>query len=93
MTDSGRSDQKTDLSFGPFHLVANERLLTKRDRAPPVELGSRALDILIVLICTPNEIVSKKDLMSRVWPDVIVEDGSLACFHMASLRKALGRWK
>ena len=57
-----------------------------------MELGSRALDILIVLISTPNEVVSKKDLMSRVWPDVIVEEGSLR-FHMASLRKALGDGK
>jgi len=78
---------KDGLSFGPFHLVAKERLLTKE--GVPVELGSRALDILIVLISTPNEIVTKKDLMSRVWPDVIVEDSSLR-FHMARLRKALG---
>jgi predicted ATPase/DNA-binding winged helix-turn-helix (wHTH) protein len=75
------------LSFGPFHLAPSERLLTKE--GAPLVLGSRALDILIVLISTPNEIVSKKDLMSRVWPDVIVEEGSLR-FHMASLRKALG---
>ena len=74
------------LAFGPFHLVASERLLTKQ--GAPVELGSRALDILITLISTPNEIVSKKDLISRVWPDVIVEEGSLR-FHIASLRKAL----
>ena len=73
-----------------FNLVASERLLTK-DGAP-VELGARALDILIVLISTPNEVVSKKDLMSRVWPDVTVEEGSLR-FHMASLRKALGDGK
>ena len=57
-----------------------------------MELGSRALDILIVLISTPNEVVSKKDLMSRVWPDVIVEEGSLR-FHVAGLRKALGDGK
>ena len=75
------------LSFGPFQLVASERLLTKD--GVPLELGSRALDILIALISTPNEIVNKKDLMSRVWRDVIVEEGSLR-FHMASLRKALG---
>ena len=55
-------------------------------------LGSRALDILIALIATPNEIVAKKDLMARVWPDVTVEEGSLR-FHMASLRKALGDGK
>src|SRR6185295_422487 len=52
-------------------------------------LGARALDILIVLISAPNEVVSKKDLLARVWPDVIVEEGSLR-FHMISLRKALG---
>jgi predicted ATPase/DNA-binding winged helix-turn-helix (wHTH) protein len=75
------------LSFGPFRLVASERLLT-RDGAP-LEVGSRALDILIALISAPNEVVSKKDLMSRVWPDVVVDEGSLR-FHMAGLRRALG---
>jgi predicted ATPase/DNA-binding winged helix-turn-helix (wHTH) protein len=75
------------LSFGPFKLLANERLLTKG--GVPVELGARALDILVVLTSTPNEIVSKKDLLARVWPDVIVEEGSLR-FHMNGLRKALG---
>jgi predicted ATPase/DNA-binding winged helix-turn-helix (wHTH) protein len=75
------------LSFGPFNLKVKERLLTKEGVA--VELGARALDILIVLTSTPNEIVSKKNLMSRVWPDVTVEEGSLR-FHMNGLRKALG---
>ena len=75
------------LSFGPFNLLVNERLLMKE--GVPVELGGRALDILIALTSTPNQIVSKKDLLSRVWPDVIVEEGSLR-FHMNGLRKALG---
>ena len=85
------ADQANDeLSFGPFNLVARERLLTKD--GVPVDLGARALDMLIALISRPNEVVSKKDLMSRVWPDVTVEEGSLR-FHMASLRKALGDGK
>ena len=85
------ADQANDeLSFGPFNLVASERLLTKD--GVPVDLGARALDMLIALISRPNEVVSKKDLMSRVWPDVTVEEGSLR-FHMASLRKALGDGK
>jgi predicted ATPase/DNA-binding winged helix-turn-helix (wHTH) protein len=75
------------LSFGPFSLIPSERLLTKEGAR--VELGARALDILLALISTPNEVVSKKDLMSRVWPDVTVEEGSLR-FHMAGLRKTLG---
>src|SRR6476620_2629648 len=81
---------KQELSFGPFTLLVNERLLTKAGK--PVDLGGRALDILTVLISAPNEVVSKKDLMTRVWPGVTVEEGSLR-FHMASLRKALGDGK
>jgi predicted ATPase/DNA-binding winged helix-turn-helix (wHTH) protein len=83
-------EARDGLSFGPFSLSAGERLLTKK--GAPVELGARALDILIVLSSTPNQVVSKKELMSRVWPDVVVEEGSLR-FHMAGLRKALGDGK
>lgn len=78
------------LSFGPFKLAPSERLLTLD--GVPVDLGARALDILIALVSHPNEIVSKRDLMARVWPDVTVEEGSLR-FHIASLRKALGDGK
>src|SRR5580704_15935113 len=75
------------MSFGSFELVARERLL-KKDGVP-VELGARALDILIALLASPNEVVSKKDLLARVWPDVTVEASSLRV-HVAGLRKALG---
>src|SRR5215470_7479133 len=68
-----------ELSFGPFQLRMRGRLLTKGGTA--VDLGARALDLLIALASSPNEVVSKKDLMSRVWPDVVVEEGSLR-FHM-----------
>jgi predicted ATPase/DNA-binding winged helix-turn-helix (wHTH) protein len=54
-----------------------------------VELGARALDTLIALVSRPNEVVSKKDLLARVWPDVTVEESSLR-FHIANLRRALG---
>src|SRR6516164_6713708 len=70
------------VSFGPFNLVVSERLLS-RDGAP-IELGARSLDILIALVSRPNAVVSKKDLLAQVWPDVIVEEGSLR-FHTASL--------
>jgi predicted ATPase/DNA-binding winged helix-turn-helix (wHTH) protein len=75
------------ISFGPFTLNASERLLT-RDGVP-VELGARTLDTLIALVSRPNEIVSKRNLMAEIWPDAIVEEGSLR-FHIAGLRKALG---
>jgi hypothetical protein len=40
----------------------------------------------------PNEVVSKSDLLTRIWPDVTVEEVSLR-FHIANLRKALGDGK
>jgi predicted ATPase/DNA-binding winged helix-turn-helix (wHTH) protein len=81
---------KEIVSFGPFSLIASERLLTRE--GAPVDLGARALDILIALVSRPNEVVSKKELLARVWPDVTVEENSLR-FHIASLRKALGDGK
>jgi len=75
------------ISFGPFRLIASERLLTK-DGAP-VELGARSLDALVALVSRPNEIVSKRDLLAQVWPDSVVDESSLR-FHIASLRNTLG---
>ncbi|WP_027062704.1 ATP-binding protein [Mesorhizobium loti] len=75
------------ISFGPFTLAAGERLLLRQ--GVPVNLGTRSFDILTTLAARPNEIVSKKDLLAHVWPDVTVEEGSLR-FHIANLRKALG---
>jgi predicted ATPase/DNA-binding winged helix-turn-helix (wHTH) protein len=78
------------MSFGPFELVPSERLLIKE--GAPVELGARALDILIALLSRPNEVISKKELLAQVWPDVTVEESSLRV-HVAGLRKALGDGK
>jgi len=75
------------VSFGPFRLFAAERLLYQRD--VPLRLGSRALDILIALVQRAGEVVSKRELMARVWPNVIVDESSLRV-QLVSLRKALG---
>jgi predicted ATPase/DNA-binding winged helix-turn-helix (wHTH) protein len=75
------------LAFGPFVLSPSERLLTKDGE--PVEIGGRSFDILVVLTEQPGRVLSKHELLKRVWSDVVVEDGSLR-FHMAGLRKLLG---
>lgn len=85
--DEECSQNKEIVSFGPFRLFAAERLLEKDGVA--LNLGSRALDLLIALIERATEVVSKRDLMARVWPNLAVEEGSLR-FHIASLRKVLG---
>jgi predicted ATPase/DNA-binding winged helix-turn-helix (wHTH) protein len=64
-----------------------------RLRGKPVPLSGRAFDIVEVLIQSAGEVVTKDDLMSRVWPSVTVEDNTLQV-HVWAVRKALGadRW-
>jgi predicted ATPase/DNA-binding winged helix-turn-helix (wHTH) protein len=87
MIDDGNPPTKDAVSFGPFRLIAAERLLERR--GAPLHLGARALDVLIVLVGRAGEVVTRKELMSRVWPDVTVDESSLRV-HVAGLRKALG---
>src|SRR3984885_12637259 len=87
MNDRRNSESKDILAFGSFSLFAAERLLKKGNE--PIPLGGRALDILIALLEQPGEVVTHKELISTVWPDVTVEEANLR-FQMAALRKALG---
>jgi len=87
MADIDISTARERLVFGPFSLSPNERLLTKDGE--PVEIGGRSFDLLVVLTEQPGRVLSKRELLKRVWSDVVVEDGSLR-FHMAGLRKLLG---
>jgi predicted ATPase/DNA-binding winged helix-turn-helix (wHTH) protein len=73
--------------FGSFQLVPAQRLLLNTGRSLP--LGSRALEILITLIECAGATVSKDQLIGRVWPDTVVDEGALRV-HVAAVRKALG---
>jgi DNA-binding winged helix-turn-helix (wHTH) protein len=53
--------------FGPYRLSVAERLLERE--GAPVHLGSRALDLLIALVEEAGAVLSKRDLMKRVWGD------------------------
>src|SRR6516225_644331 len=76
----------TKVSFGPFRLLPTQFLLLEAGK--PVPIGSRALQILIVLLERPGELVSKQELMTRVWPNVFVEPANLTV-HISALRRML----
>jgi predicted ATPase/DNA-binding winged helix-turn-helix (wHTH) protein len=61
-----------------------------RARGVPVPIGGRAFEVIEVLVQSAGELVTKSELMDRVWPGAIVEDNTLA-FHISAIRKALGR--
>src|SRR4029450_4983747 len=75
------------VEFGPFRLFPSQRRLVKQDAH--VQLGGRALDLLILLIENAGNIMSKQQLTAQVWPNVTVEESSLRV-HIANLRKVLG---
>jgi predicted ATPase/DNA-binding winged helix-turn-helix (wHTH) protein len=75
------------ISFGPYHLLPAERLLLRDGET--IDVGSRALDVLIALVESAGEVVEQRELMARAWPNVVVGDGSLRV-TISSLRKALG---
>ena len=73
-------------SFGP-HLLIPERQLLMRNEVP-IRIGCRAFDLLTALVERPGELVTRGELISRVWPCTIVDDTNLKV-NMSSLRRAL----
>jgi predicted ATPase/DNA-binding winged helix-turn-helix (wHTH) protein len=70
-----------------FELRSRERILLRDGQA--VALGSRALDVLLVLLQNAGQVVSRQELLDRVWPGLPVEDNNLNV-HVSTLRRILG---
>lgn len=73
--------------FGRFQLDASGRRLLVDGVA--AKLGSRAIDVLLVLVRERGRIVSKDELLDRVWPGLVVEENNLQV-QISALRKLLG---
>ena len=73
--------------FGPYRVHPRQRLVLEGGQ--PLRLGRRAVEILLVLLEHAGQVVSKQQLIARVWPKSVVEDTNLRV-HVAALRKALG---
>jgi DNA-binding winged helix-turn-helix (wHTH) protein len=75
------------LQFGRFRVLLRQRQLLAD--GVPVELGSRAFDLLLVLLEADGSLVSKEELLTRVWPGIVVSEENLKV-QVSVLRKALG---
>jgi pimeloyl-ACP methyl ester carboxylesterase/DNA-binding winged helix-turn-helix (wHTH) protein/class 3 adenylate cyclase len=73
--------------FDEFRVDVSERLLFKGNREVP--LTPKVFDTLLVLLENSSHVLTKKELMQRVWPDSFVEENNLAQ-NISLLRKALG---
>jgi DNA-binding winged helix-turn-helix (wHTH) protein/tetratricopeptide (TPR) repeat protein len=74
-------------AFGPFRLDRTRRVLWRGDAL--VDVAPRALDVLIAFSERAGEVVTKEELLQRVWPDTFVEEANLSV-NVSALRKALG---
>jgi predicted ATPase/DNA-binding winged helix-turn-helix (wHTH) protein len=55
----------------------------------PTDIGSRAFEIVEILVKSAGELIDKYDLMNRVWPGAVVEENTLQA-QISAIRKALG---
>ena len=73
-------------SFGPFSLVVSKRILECHGQ--PVHLKPKVLDVLLALVQSNGNMLTKDELMQQLWPESFVEENNLAvCVSL--LRKAL----
>ena len=75
------------LEFGRFQVLLRQRQLLADGL--PVELGTRAFDLLLALLEADGSLVSKEELITRVWPGIVVSEENLKV-QVSALRKALG---
>ena len=75
------------IEFGRFRVLLRRRRLLAD--GVPVELGTRAFDVLLVLLKADGALVTKDELVGRVWPGIVVSEHNLKV-QVFALRKALG---
>ena len=63
------------LQFASFELSPSHRRLV--GASGEVALRAKSLDVLIYLVRSSGRLVSKKELLDEIWPDVTVSDESL----------------
>ena len=80
------SEAPASVEFGRFRILPHRREVLVDGW--PIELGGRAFDVLLTLIEANGAVVDKDDLVSRVWPGRIIEEGNLRA-QIRALRIAL----
>ena len=73
---SSRAAAEATLEFGRFRVLLRQRQLVTD--GVPIELGSRAFDLLLVLLEANGALVTEDELLSREWPRVVVAEQNYA---------------
>lgn len=84
---ANRSAADASLEFGRFRVLLRQRQLLAD--GVPIELGTRAFELLLALLEANGSLISKERLITRVWPGIAVAEDNVKV-HVCALRKALG---
>jgi adenylate cyclase len=79
------------LQFENFRLDPRGGGLFRRDEQGsfvPVAIGSRALELLRILVARAGDVVARQEIMEAVWPGIAVEDSNLTV-QLSALRRIL----
>ena len=87
-SNKNQSSLDTAYRFGEFELHPGDRLLKRAGISVPLQ--PKSFDALLFLVARAEHLVSKKELINRLWPDVHVSEANLTN-AIVSLRKIVGR--
>src|ERR1700730_6808706 len=73
--------------FGAYRLDAQSRMLFRE--GDHVALPLKVTELLVARVQAAGRVLTREQLLQRLWPDTVVEEGSLTS-HISMLRKALG---
>jgi DNA-binding winged helix-turn-helix (wHTH) protein len=76
-----------EFEFGPYRVDSGDGLLWRGDQVVP--LTPKAFEMLLVLVESNGQLLTKEELMKRVWADSFVEEANLS-HNIYKLREALG---
>src|ERR1051325_11801581 len=81
------AERKPLYEFGKFRCDPGDHLLLCE--GTPISLAPKAFEILVVLIESNGRLLTKEELMQKVWPGTFVEEANLT-INISALRKVLG---
>lgn len=80
-------EEQSVYEFDEFRVDVRKRQLTREGEVVP--LYSKAFELLLVLLQNSGQVLSKEELLERVWPDQILEEANLPV-NISAIRRALG---
>src|ERR1700730_2070398 len=80
MKFSGSSAMASDsqYEFGSYRLDAQSGMLFREGEGERVALSPKVAELLVALVQAEGSVLTREQLLQQVWPDTVIEEGSLS---------------